>query len=164
MIKNLLPTTYHLQPEKGFTLIEVLIYLAVMAVVVPLLLNLFDVTVSSGALNREMRESRAEASRALQIMIQMVRNGSELKKPALGAGASELQIDDKRFFLESGQIKIEEGAAAVQPLTAAGFLVSDLQFSNFSRFGTAGLVTIRFKIKRGDYEKIYYGAAALRRN
>ena len=148
--------------NKGFTLIEVLIYLAVVAATVPLLLNLFQVVVDSGALNKKVRETQVEAARALQIITQAARNGSVITKPELGASGGELQVDNKRFFAESGQLKIQEDGGAAQLLIAPGFTIANLQFTNSSKFGTPGFIKISFKIKKGDYEKIYYGAAGVR--
>jgi len=148
--------------RRGFTIIEVLIYIALIAFLVPLTADLFLTTVNSGALNREVREARSEAARALQIMTQTIRNSSTIIEPAFNANSTRLIVASTTFSLDAGQIKVQENGGPVEPLTATGFQISDLLFSNSSKFGTPGLVKISFKIKKGDYDKKYYGAAALR--
>jgi len=175
---NNLPTTnYKLQTNRGFTLVELLLYLAIASIMLFTTTLFLQTLLESRVKNQTITEVQAQGLQVMQIMTQTIRNAEAITSPVAGASALSLTLDVVQagddptvFDLSSGTVQIKEGAAAVVPLTNSRVTVSDLNFQNLSRSGTPGTIRISFTLThinpsgRNEYNfsKTFYASASLR--
>lgn len=121
--------------SKGFTLLEVLIYVAIFAIVLGFLSSILIITTRV-----EMRESAAaevtqQSSYIIQTIQRLVRESSQIES----AGASNLVLrmassskDKTTISLSGGKVYIQEGSGGSNPLTSDKVTVNSLNFQKFS--------------------------------
>lgn len=163
--------------EKGFTLVEVLLYIAITGVIIFSISVFLSVVLEARVRNQTMAEVEQEGIRVMQIISQTVRNASVINSPAIGTSAANISLDvvdvakDPTLFdLSSGVIRIKEGASAYVSLTNSRLIASGLTFTNLSRASTPGTVRIQFTLTHiktdgrdeYDYARTFYGSASLR--
>jgi len=155
--------------SRGFTLIEVAIYLVIAVFLMSMAINFFILAVNSRIQKESVSGVEQEGQRALSVIIQTVRNGFAIEKPIFGNATSTLIIrnatsstDITTFNLSGGQIYITGSSTAARPLTSNQPAVSNLLFSNITREGTPGAARIEFTMTGRNYSKKFYGSAAIR--
>ena len=138
-MKSLQPTTYNLQPNSGMTLVETLIYTAIVAfVVASFLVIINNILVSSAKLDKNL-----ELSDDKQFIIQKLNwalsNVSQINAPAGGSAGGTLSINKLNFGsnpividLQGGILNLKIGASSSAPLSGDGVTVSDLNFEHNS--------------------------------
>lgn len=164
--------------EKGFTLIELILYVGIAAVVL-LGVSIFTLEMLQ---TREKQRTIAEVEEAglaaMSTITQTIRNAEAITAPGQGSSASSLTVDvvaagdDPTIFdLNSGAVRSKKGAASAVELTPAGVVTaSGLTFKNLSRNNTEGTIQIEFTLTRVnpqnrnefDYTKTFQGSASLR--
>lgn len=175
MSKKLQTTNYKL--TKGFTLVELLLYVALVSSVVLVISVFFATVLPLRAKNQTIDEVEQQGRQTMQAILQSVRNAENINSPALGTGASSLSLQSLTaglnptiFDLSSGAIRITEDAGSAINLTSPTVTASDLTFYNYSRSGTPGNIRVVFTLTRVntggrneyDYSKTFYGSASLR--
>ena len=78
--------------RKGFTLVEILIYIAVLAIIIAAVSSFILWQISSGAKSRAIREARYNAERALLIMTQEIREAKSVYTPTATSTQLSLEI------------------------------------------------------------------------
>ena len=176
-MKKLQPTNYNLQSNKGFTLVELLLYVGIASIILLITTLFLSTLLESRIKNQTVAEVEQQGLQAMQIITQTARNAEAITTPSQGASASSLTLDvitalnDPTIFdLSSGAIRIKEGAAAIIPLTNSRITASALTFQNLSRPTTPGTIRIQFTLThvnpdgRNEYNfnKTFIGSATLR--
>ncbi|OIP80809.1 hypothetical protein AUK45_02985 [Candidatus Peregrinibacteria bacterium CG2_30_44_17] len=139
--------------KKGFTLVELILYLAILAILLPitafLLLNLQEGAVKARAIRTVSQNGRF----AFAQMQLAVRNADTITSPSVGATSSSLVLvtDDPAtnptsFFVSGTRLMIQEGSSASAVLTELGVQITDLQFQNVSPTGTSGTLRMQFSV------------------
>ncbi|MCA9388200.1 prepilin-type N-terminal cleavage/methylation domain-containing protein [Candidatus Berkelbacteria bacterium] len=172
---------YCLRPqklEKGFTLIEMILYVGIAAVIL-LGVSIFSLQMLQ---SREKQRTIAEVEQAglatMEAITQTIRNAEAITVPAQGSSSASLTLDvvaasdDPTVFdLSGGVIRSKKGASAQVDLTSGSIITaSGLTFKNLSRNNTEGTVRVEFTLTRVnpasrnefDYSKTFYGSASLR--
>ena len=160
--------------RKGFTLIEMLLYLAILAVVVLALSSFIFLTYSSSIKASTISEVEQQGSQTMSIITQNIRNAASMTSPATGGLPASSFVGTSYtgalLFAQSGnKLQITDGAVTTD-ITSNRVVVSGLSFQNLSRPSTPGVVRISFTLthinpsNRGEYiySKTFTSTASLR--
>lgn len=163
--------------QKGFTLVELLLYLGLAAVLLLVISVFLAMLLQSRVKNQTVAEVEGQGAMVMNLITQTIRNAEGINSPAAGASAASLSLDaagvsnDPTVFdLSSGTLRIQEGAAAPVALTSSQVTASSLSFQNLSRAGTPGTVRVQFTLSyinpsgrnQYNYSKTFYASASLR--
>lgn len=162
---------------KGFTLIEMLLYLALMSIVITAASVILNVLIASRLKSQAISEVEQQGVQVLQMITQSIRNSDAVNSPVMGANAASISLDvytlgdDPTVYdLSTGELRITEGAGSPIPLNSSKTVISNLLFENVSRASTPGTIRIKFDISfdnqsgnvNYDYSKTFRGSASLR--
>jgi len=163
--------------QKGFTFIELLLYVAISSVILLVISLFLHTLLESRIKNQIVAEVEQQGLQVMQMITQTARNAEAITSPALGASAASLILDvvtvasDPTIFdLSSGVIRITEGSGSAIPLTNSRITASGVTFQNLSRSTTPGIVRIQFTLTHANssgrneynFNKTFYGSASLR--
>lgn len=163
--------------QTGFTLIEMLLYIALSAVVLLALSQFFVLALSVRVKAQSVAEVEQQGTLVLKKIIQVIRNGSAIAVPAIGATSTSLTLavptgskSPTVISQSNGRITITEGAGATEYLTDRHTVVSNLIFSNLSDASARGTVKAQFTLNslnasstnQYDYVQTFGGSATLR--
>jgi len=163
--------------KKGFTLIEMLLYLAILSVVVLALSSFLLLSYTSRVKGGVIAEVEQQGSQTMSIIAQNIRNAQSITAPIAGISSNSLTLTEftgavsPSIFDQSGNtLRITEGAAIPINITSNRVIVSSLNFQNLSRPNTPGIVQIKFTLthvnpdNRGEYiySKSFTSTASLR--
>ena len=164
--------------QDAFTLIEIVIYVTILATILTVVSSLFVTFLSARAKEQVVIEVEQQGNQVMQIITQTIRNAKVLNSPALAASTTSMSlnvVDSAKsptvFTLNTGTIQIQEGSAAAVNLTSNRVTASALTFRNLSRNATIPqIVRIQFTLthvnggKRNEYNysQTFYGSASLR--
>lgn len=163
--------------KKGFTLVEILLYLAVLSIIVFALSSFLFLAYTSRVRATVIAEVEQQGSQTMSIITQNIRNAVSITAPASGSTAASLTLTEytgansPTVFDQSGDtLRITEGVAAAVNITSNRVVVSNLSFQNLSRPSTPGVVQIKFTLthinpsNRGEYiySKDFTSTASLR--
>ncbi len=169
----------HAAPPRAFTLIELLLYVAVGGVILLAASALLALVVEAREKSQVVVEVEGQGLRALALIAQNVRNAQTINSPATSTAAATLSVNLPGnasnpivFSLASGAIQMTQGGVASGAITDAQEKVSvtALSFANLSRSGTPGTVRILFTLTGSgsaswyeySYTKTFTGSASLR--
>ncbi|MDD4628778.1 MAG: prepilin-type N-terminal cleavage/methylation domain-containing protein [Candidatus Peribacteraceae bacterium] len=138
--------------RRGFTLIELIIYIAISAIVVVTLLNVMITVLGV----REKTTVRAEVQQNLRYAMDRI-NATAHDAIGLNTGASTFgsasgvlsfamtgsTLNPTIFSLSGAQIYIKQGASSAAAITAPGVLVDQFLLTNLSAAGTPATVKVR---------------------
>lgn len=166
-----------LKMNKGFTLVEMMIYVSIATILVSLVL-LFLVTLRTARVKSEtINEVEQQGFQAMHQILYSIRNAEGLNSPAIGTSANSLSLnaigtinDPTVYDVQSNVLKIREGASAAVSLTNDFVIISDVLFTNVTRSGTRGTIRVQFTITRDNptgrneysYSRTFYGTAGIR--
>lgn len=159
--------------QKGFTLIEVILYIGIASVLFLSITTLFSALLQSRSKAETISEVEGTATQVMQLITQTIRNGIAINAPASGSSASTLSLNvvsgalnPTIFSLSSGNITMQEGANPVTVISSNLVNVSALNFKNLSN----NSIEITFTLSRINpdgkselnYTQTYYGGATIR--
>ncbi|MFH1142356.1 MAG: prepilin-type N-terminal cleavage/methylation domain-containing protein [Candidatus Uhrbacteria bacterium] len=172
------PTTYNLKPKtSGFTLIEIIIYTLIFAIVILGIVSFMLFATQSRIKNQVVAEVEQQGTQVMQLITQTIRNGTGINSPTIGSSSNSLSVevieaglDPTVFDLASGVFRITEGAGSATDLTSDQISVTSLNFENNTISGTDDTIKIEYTIEynnpetdiRYDYSKTFYGSATRR--
>lgn len=164
--------------KSGFTLVELMLYVAMTALMMLFLFSFLQFLVESRVKNQAIAEVEQQALQISQMINQTIRNAVSINSPAQGANATSLSLvvltgasSPTIFDLSANAIRIKEGAGANVDLTNSEVQASGLVFYNLSRSSTPGNIRWHFTLSyvnpnnRQEYNftKTFFGAATLSR-
>lgn len=160
--------------QKGFSLIELLLYISMTAIVVLVISGLLYTILQSKVKNQTIAEVEQQGALAVQIISQTIRNSQSINTPTSGSSGNSLSlaqvsasVNPTVFDLSNGSLRITEGTGSAVSLTNSRVSVSGLTFQNLS-----ASVKFQFTISHinsgsrneYDYTKDFYGTANVRPN
>ena len=163
--------------KKGFTLIELVIYIAIAAAILLAIGSFWTSIVNSRIKNQVIIETEQQGSQVMQQITQTIRNAEDINSPTQGNSASILSLgvsdpaeDPTIFDLVDGVIRITKGSNDPVDLTSSAVEVTSLNFSNLSNDDTPGTIRVEFSLEylsdsdRAEYDwsQTFYGSASLR--
>jgi prepilin-type N-terminal cleavage/methylation domain-containing protein len=153
---------------EGFTLIEMIIYIAIAAVVLALAVN------SLGALLKSFNDAKItskinnSAEAAMERIARETRNAYAVNLSSVfGSSPGRLKLDTYDvsgatttvdFYLDNGKLTVAEGSGSGNPLTLDGISVSNLVFRQIAASTTSKAVKIEMTVQG----KNFYNTAILR--
>lgn len=163
--------------QAGYTLIELLLYIAMIGVLLGAVVAFFGMTTDARVKNQSITEVNEQGTYVMDYIAQTVRNASAITSPAIGASGSSLtltvpmaSLSPTVFSLTSGVLQVKEGTATAVPLTSSKVQVSAFTITNLGRSGTSGIVKISFTINRlnssglneYDYQRTFTTSVGIR--
>lgn len=164
--------------QQGYTLIELLLYLAITSVLLASLTAFFAMTLSVRTKNESINEVNQQGQLVMDSILQTVRNADSITVPATGftTGTTTLAmttaaINPTVISLSGATLQIKEGSSTAVALTNSRVIVSGLTIKNVSRSSTTpGSVQVGFTVSavnttgrnEYDYQKTFIGSASLR--
>ncbi|MFC1645112.1 PilW family protein [Patescibacteria group bacterium] len=167
----------NIKTKKGFTLVELLLYVSIASAMMFSLVAFAMMTVESNVKNQAVIDVEQQGVQIMQLVKQVIRNSEGINSPAQGVSSGTISMDvvnvgdDPTIFdVSSGVFRITEGVGSAIDITNSRVTVSGLSFYNLSRTDTPGVVRIQFTITHNnpegrneyDYSKTFYGTASLR--
>lgn len=139
----------NIRKDTGYTLIELLLYTAVIAVLLGAVTVFFGLTVDSRIKNQTINEVNSQGTAALDYITQTVRNSTAITSPAIGTPGSQLTVtvptgtlSPTLYSVASGVLQVKEGTSAAIALTNSKVQVTSFTVTNLTRTGTSGIVQI----------------------
>ncbi|MEK7647295.1 MAG: hypothetical protein AAB378_02905 [Patescibacteria group bacterium] len=164
----------------GFTLVEMVIYAAILAVISVLVVNTILMMVRSIGFFRSVRDINSSAEISMERMVREVRLAAsiDVADSVLGSSPGRLtlntidlvtEIPQKiTFLIDSGKISLQYDGEAVRALTSDAVTVSRLVFTEIANSTSTPAVRVEmsFQAGGGAYQKSdnFYGTAVLRRS
>lgn len=162
--------------NKGFSLIETIIYVAMFAVFVGSLMTFSNMLTNTRINNQISQEVNNQGNFAVRIITQSIRNATAINTPSSGATGSTLSLatidvnkDPTIFSIVDGVLYITESSLSPVALTNDKVIISDLVFSNLSKTSTSGSMQVRFKVSSNisnsnNYVKVvdFYGSGTIK--
>lgn len=179
MKKSFAKNVGSLNRKKGFTLVESMIYLAIL---VFLLVGVINAVMTLTSMYRKVRVVKSVESSAIALMDRIIREtrNAESVYPAqtswnISSGSLALNTTDSagnasivRFYVATGTMRsmLEENGVNLGPLTDSNVRVSSLLFRSYST-STSAAVKIEMTLESASTTPLYvlknfYGTAVLR--
>jgi len=165
------------QSERGFTLVELLLYLGLSSVLIIAISIFLSMLLQARIKNQAIGEVEQQGLQVMQIMTQTIRNASSTNSPTQGASTSSLSLNTTVpannptvFDLSSGVIRITEGGGTAEALTNSRIVASGLIFQNLSRLDTPGIIRVQFtltyknpnNVSEYNFQKTFIASGTLR--
>lgn len=162
---------------KGFTLVEMVLYIAISAIILSAIGVMVDVSYKVRARQQVISEVEQQGTEITQIINQVIRNSTLIQVPIAAASGSTLTLtfadgakNPTTFDLSGTTLRISEGGGSAVSLNNSKVQISDLSFSNLSQASTPGTVKFSFTVSyynpggnpQYNYQQIFYGSASLR--
>lgn len=164
--------------NRGFTLVELLLYLGIVIIIIPAITGLVFVMLEARVKARAMNEINYQGDRVVRIINQAIRNSENVINPSKQNFSNNLslQVADASknptiFDLSNGRIRVKEGVSSEIDLTNAQVTVSGLNFQNNGLENSPDSIQFQFQINFNNlegrneyyYSKVFYGSASLRK-
>ncbi|MEW6617313.1 MAG: prepilin-type N-terminal cleavage/methylation domain-containing protein [Patescibacteria group bacterium] len=180
MKKNINPKKFfstNSKNNRGFTLVELLLYVGLSAVLVVAVSVFLSMLLGSRIKNQAIGEVEQQGLQVMQIITQTIRNADLINSPSIGTNAPSLSLNTTVpsnnptiFDLSGGAIRLTEGAGAAVSLTNSRITASNLTFQNLSRPSTPGTLRIQFtlsyknpnNVNEYDFQKTFIASGTLR--
>lgn len=163
---------------KGFTLVEMILYVSICSILLLSLSSLLTFLLSSRIKNQSISEVNQQGAQIMELITQTIRNARSIDTPSVGATSSSLSItvqdpllSPTLYYLNNGIIRIKEGGGVEVLLTNSHVTASSLLFSNISSTSSSDrIVQVSFMINynnpngRNEYSfsKVFSGSATMR--
>lgn len=163
--------------KKGFTLIELLLYVGISSTLLLVSSLFMNTLLESRIKNQTIAEVEEQGAFVMNMITQTIRNAESITSPTIGTSANSLNLnvlsapdDPTVFSISSGAISVTEGGGGSVALTNSKVTASALNFQNFSRAGTPGVIRISFTLtyvnpegrNEYDFSKTFSSSASLR--
>jgi len=161
---------------KGFTLIELVIYVGLTAILILVLSSVVSGVIRAKARNQAISEVENQGAQIMNQITQSLRNAATLNSPTAGSSAASLSLNSDTagnnptiFSISGTTLQISENGTVVA-LHNNLANASNLSFKNLARAGTPGSIQIQFTLAYNNtgnqveynYSKTFNGAAGLR--
>lgn len=134
------------EAKKGFTIVELLIYLSIFAILGGLAATVLDFTLRNRVVISRSNEVYLATERALSQIVDRVHAATKVTS----ASGSTLQLQmpsaslDPTFFsLSGGQVTIKEGLSATSTITPSSIIVDTLSFTKINNSTSSVQIRIR---------------------
>jgi len=162
--------------QAGYTLIELLLYVAMASVLLMSVTFFFGLSVDARVKNQSIAEVNDQGVIAMNYITQTIRNATSVASPAAaGSGASLTlvvptgSLSPTVFNLNGTTLQVTEGVGSAVALTSDDVQVTNLTFKNLTRPGTNGNVQVSFTLSRTnpsgrnayEYQKTFISTAEI---
>ena len=163
--------------KKGFTLVEVLLYLAILSIVVLAFSSFLFLSYTSRIRASVISEVEQQGDQTMTLITQNIRNAANVSSPLSGSTSNSLTLTQytagvsPTVFDQLGNtMRITEGAGSAINITSNRVNVTNFSFQNLSRPSTPGNIQIKFTLTYASssnrneysYSKTFISTASLR--
>ena len=142
-----------LKNKDGFTLVEMIIYIAIFSIFIGTLVSFF-ITMNSSRINNQITlEVNNQGNDVMRVMTQSIRNATSINTPSTSSLSNTLSLvtpdlskNPTIFSVTDGILYMTEGSGPSISLTNDKVSLSNLVFSNLSNPNTLGSVQVRFTL------------------
>ena len=162
--------------QSGFTLVELLLYLALAALMFGAITSFLVMILSNRLESEAMIEVEQQGSALSQTISSAIKNSSGVNYPAKNNSSSSLSLimastakDPTIFYSSNGSFFIKEGSGNPVSLINNSVIISNIDFSNLGRANSKDSIKFRFNLKYAtssasqmqefEYNKNFYGSA-----
>ncbi|MFS8130468.1 MAG: type II secretion system protein J [Candidatus Dojkabacteria bacterium] len=160
--------------KRGFSLVETLLYIAIMSTVVVALVSFLSVNQNTAARNQTINEVEQNGAQIMQLITQTIRNSTSITGPVVGTPGSTLTLvvsDGAKsptiFDLTLGAIRIKEGTGTAFSISSNRVTASALTFTNLKPGSQKDSIKIQFTLTYNNssakqvfnYTQTFYGTA-----
>ncbi len=150
--------------EKGLTLIEVLLYIAIIGMIIQGFIIFVLSIASTNSKTYVVQEVQANTRIALDMISQKIRAADDVITPSEGNSTSTLILDmpdpspNLTFSIIDGILGIIEGAASSTPITSNEVDISILTFTNLAPVGEKDNIKIEITAiyRTGESKEFQY--------
>lgn len=140
--------------KKGFTLIEILLYSAIVGTMLVLMVGFLWNIVLGNIKEASYQEVQQNARLALNKITQEIKKSDGLINPlagdppvsSLSLSMATSQLNPTIFDIDGGKLRITRGSLGSSYLTSDQTIISNLQFTNLSYSDTPGTIRIEMTI------------------
>ena len=139
------------KPRRGFTLLEFLLYFALLGIVMSVVIGFSLDVLRTRAKGRAVVEVEQNVRFGMMRMLRTVRQAAQLNVGAstfdsdngvLSLAQAAAAADPTVFDLSGGVLRIKEGSASATPLTSSDVTVTKLRFAKDNLGGNNNAVTV----------------------
>jgi prepilin-type N-terminal cleavage/methylation domain-containing protein len=167
----------HTRFQAGYTLIELLLYVAMIGILLSAVAYFFGSAADARIKNQTVGEVDTQGTYAMDYITQTVRNATSISTPAIATSGTSLtlvvptaSLSPTVFSLSGNTLQVKEGTATAVPLTSSAVQVTAFSVKNLSRSGTSGIVQVSLTINRVnpggraeyDYSRTFTTSAGVR--
>jgi len=144
--------------KRGFTLIELIIYMAIFAIVLAIAVDLFFFSKTLANQIAQEQEVDRNARVAFLEMTQTIRSATSVTSPALGASNGNLYLNSNaiHYFVNGSGILQKTDGGQTRDLTSDEVSIQNLTFTNRGETGKQPSVVISFTVQTNS---LIYGQA-----
>ncbi len=146
-----------LHRQNGFTLIEMVLYVGMMAVIMLGMVEFVFVMMQTRVKNEVMSEVESQGLMVMESIIYTIQNGEGINSPSAGGSGASLSLDVQGaaddptvYDLSSDTIRVEVASGGAIDMTSSRVVASGLSFTNASTTGSAGSVQITFTLTHAN--------------
>lgn len=137
--------------QSGFTLVELLLYLAILSTILLAVSGFVVEMLAANAKNTAIAEVGQQANQVLSAIEVTGQNASAITTPAVGTSSITLTFttpsnSPASFTQTAGVLTLSRGGGPAVALTNSRVGVSNFSASNLSAAGTSGIVRIQFTL------------------
>src|SRR3989339_516454 len=150
--------------KKGFTLVEILIYISVLTVICAAIISFLFWAIKTNAKSRAAAEVSDNARRAMETMFYEIRQANSVYAPTsvFGANPGQLSLETKisppdnetktynDFYLAGGKLYLKREGMLPEQITSDQVRVSNLIFKYLGSSGNLASVQIDLKVEYAD--------------
>ncbi|MFA6307251.1 MAG: prepilin-type N-terminal cleavage/methylation domain-containing protein [Patescibacteria group bacterium] len=163
--------------KKGFTLVELIIYISLASLILLAITGFFQLHIASRVKNKTITEVEQQGVQILNLISQYVVNASAIDSPATGVSSSNLSLqmptvasNPTIFSFSGGNLYITEGASSPVVLNSSSVEITNINFTNLSKSNTPGIIRVEFTLdyvsnsSRPEFKwsKTFYTSVSLR--
>lgn len=168
-----LPRTH----KRGFTLIEILLGIALMGIIILVLTGLLFLLFQAQVKHQVISEVEYQGAFIIKKITQTIHNADSISSPLPGTQGSSLSLamisaskNPTIFDLSNSHIRITEGTGSAISLSSSRVHITNFQITHLSQSQTPGSLRIQYTISADNpanlqeysYEKTFYATASLR--
>lgn len=150
--------------QKGFTLVEMLVYVSVLTVISVAIVSFLFWAIKTNAKSRTMAEVSDNARRAMETMVYEIRQATGVYTPtsAFDANPGQLSLETKinprdnetktyeDFYLADGKLYLKKEGISPEQITSDQVRVSNLIFKNIGSSGNLANIQINLQVEDND--------------
>lgn len=163
--------------NKGFTLIETLLYIAIVPFILASAIGLFYFVTQSQIKNQVINEVNQQGEIIIDNINKSIQSSSAINSPTQGNVGPNLSLQNINptlnptvYNVSSNTLYLTQGANLPQPMHNNKIQINNLEFANLSRPNTTGNISYSFTLnyinssnkQSYNYSKTFYGGSSLR--
>ncbi len=137
--------------RSGFTILELIIYIVIFAIVATLGTSVFSFAVKAKGYVGELSEVQINMSKAVDEIVGRVHASTGIISASgstLSLSLASSSVNPTVFSLSGGELMVQEGSGAVAPVTPSTILITSLAFTVVSNPSPSG-PSVQIKITAG---------------